>query len=173
MVLRSSSFLLQNIRRTYDDFAVGERLGHAPNSTQTSYQILKTWSSDTYMSIGGEKRATKPTQYAARRARKSSQYISCAVEVVNSLHFRHISVQREDCISKLPVFAASLFFIHIFVFRISKKTVLGRMRTVSAVFKNNLASHHGLLLEVPEDTTIPPYEQALHGVYINQPAALS
>jgi len=82
----------------------------------------------------GRKQAAKPTAYAARRARKSFQYISCAVEVGKDLHLRPVSAQREDCVYKLPVFAACFFFTHTFLFRISKKTVLGRMSTVSAVF---------------------------------------
>jgi len=39
----------------------------------------------------GRKQAAKRTPYAARRAIKSPQYISCAVEVVKDLHLRYMS----------------------------------------------------------------------------------
>ena len=77
------------------------------------------------MSIGGGKRETTPTPCAAKYARKGSQYISCAIEVVKFLHLPYMSAQRGDCIYKLPVCAACFFFIHIFVSRISKTDCAG------------------------------------------------
>lgn len=149
--------------RIVHDFAVGERLEYLPT---LSYFILYTKNRlIKYMSIG-EKRATKPTPYAARRARKSSQYISCATEVVKDLHFRYMSAQRGDCIYKLPVFAACFFFIHTFLFRISKVWMERWMAAGLPVSKTQMKQHYGVPLEVAKSYQLQIDERPPGGVYI-------
>ena len=77
-----------------------------------------------------------------------------------------MSSQRRDFIYKRPVFAASLFFIHTFVFRIFKKTVLGRMSTVSPVSKTQIKPEYGVLFEIAKSVYVQTDERPSEGVNI-------
>ena len=124
-----------------------------------------------YMSIV-RKQASKPKPYAARRARKSLQYISCVVEVVKNLHLRYTTAQREDCIDKHSFFAACFFFIHTFLFCIFKAWKWWCMAAGFLVSKTQMKPEYGVLFEIAKSVYVQADERPSGGVDTYFPSSL-